>query len=159
MEPAITLLFTASLLVNATSSFRVSGMLCPLTFSSLASHGFPFLLIIFPFSQYIGLLYTFVQFQSFKLFRIGGDNLCFSGFGGRHVPPPSPPGICTHGREAPGSSHTVLRMVGEGTAFSASDWLEGLSSDWLFDLAVKHHLTFMACCRLVCFDRLYHQQK
>jgi len=27
-------------------------------------------------------------------------------------------------------------MVGEVTAFFASDWLEGLSFDWLFDLCV-----------------------
>jgi len=29
------------------------------------------------------------------------------------------------------------RMVGEGSAFFASDWLERLCSDWLFNLAVK----------------------
>jgi len=41
-------------------------------------------------------------------------------------------------------------MVGEGSAFFASDWLEGLSSDWF--LAVKRHLTFMAMagCRPIC---------
>ncbi|MDG2555573.1 hypothetical protein P7M41_26650, partial [Vibrio parahaemolyticus] len=63
MEPAITLLFTASLLVNATSSFRVSGMLCPLTF------------FFFPFSQYIGLLYTSVDmddYQNMSRSREGG---------------------------------------------------------------------------------------
>jgi hypothetical protein len=29
------------------------------------------------------------------------------------------------------------RMVGARTAFFASDWLEGLSFHWLFDLALK----------------------
>ena len=55
------------------------------------------------------------------------------------------------------TGHNIFfpRMVGEGTAFFASDWLEGLSSDWLFDLAVKRHLTFMAGCRLVYSGHLY----
>jgi hypothetical protein len=32
-------------------------------------------------------------------------------------------------------------MVGVSTAFFTSDWLEGLSSDWLFFLELKRHIT------------------